>query len=186
MALAEPLQHVSSEAVGDVSNGSQGNSSGGPGITVSMFGGNQATEPAGSRTVSPSQQLLVPGMPRNESERSLHDPSTWHDRNSGEMVKELFWVPGMATNVEEPEPIDGTRLLRKVKSDFGLRAAFQEQEPLPRRSMSRPPTPNLVVEDAAGASPGRIRKNSWSKTAREWLRPEAAETPETEVEKGFG
>ena len=99
-------------------------------------------------------------FPRDESENSLQDPSAWRAQ-SGEMIRELFWLPSTQGDVTDVPTT-------------------------PTRPISRPPSPAVIHSDSAGASPGRERKTSWSNAARGWLRSESKTDPEAQVEKGFG
>ena len=149
-----------------------------PDITINVTAESGIVYPINTES-TPVQRSL----PRDDSENSLQDPSAWRAQ-SGEMMRELFWLPGTSQ-----EPVDSAgandHSVRRMQSDVGLGAAFQQVE-TGSRPMSRPPSPALIHPGSAGASPGRERKNSWSNAARGWLRSENKATPEVEVEKGFG
>jgi hypothetical protein len=152
-----------------------------PGITISVIEETGNSYPV---DINSANTTGLKPFPRDDSDNTL-DTSAWRAQ-SGEMIRELFWLPG-AQQTEDGSLSPGEPVVRKAKSDMGLQAAFREEMPtVPRRSMSRPPSPALIHSDSAGASPGRERKTSWSDAAKGWLRSETKTTPEVEVEKGFG
>ena len=149
-----------------------------PDITINVTEDSGIVYPIDNESTSVHRSL-----PRDDSENSLQDPSAWRAQ-SGEMMRELFWLPG--TSQEQADSLGASDPnVRRVQSDVGLGAAFHQVD-TGNRPMSRPPSPALIHPGSAGASPGRERKNSWSDAARGWLRSENKATPEVEVEKGFG
>lgn len=166
-----------------------------PEITISVTEDLENVAPPGE--IQPSDAAgLDPLYAAHSRALSVSPQDTNSTVDNGDIVRELFWLPGAANPMmpgsSTPHaPQQNDHVVRKVKSDVGLGASFRDPIPnAPGRSMSRPPSPLLVHGDSAGASPARDadseRKSSWSTAARGWLRSETKITPEVEMEKGFG
>lgn len=148
------------------------------GVTIAVY------DPMGHArqpSLSSYQDSVIPERPSVTRDNSHSSSSDHHldarEMDSLELERRLFF------NHPLNEP-PAAKSVRKVKSDFGLSSS---QMALPHgRAMSRPSSPIIIHDDAAGASPGRPTKTNWSKGVRQWWRDESKADAELETERGFG
>lgn len=148
------------------------------GITIAVY------DPMGHArqpSLSSYQDSVGPERPSVTRDNSHSSSSDHHldarEMDSLELERRLFF------NHPLKEP-PAAKSVRKVKSDFGLSSG---QIALPHgRAMSRPSSPVIIHDDAAGASPGRPTKTNWSEGVRQWWRDDSKVNAEIETERGFG